>query len=56
MGIATVAARWRSAGARAGEEKGVASAREARRGEARAVLGLGVTRGGEAQQEVARGG
>jgi hypothetical protein len=29
---------------------------EARRGEARAALELGATRGGEAQQEVARGG
>jgi hypothetical protein len=55
-GIAMAAARCRSAGARAGEEKGVVSAREARRGEARAALGLGATRGGEAQQEVARGG
>jgi hypothetical protein len=54
-GIAMAAARWRSAGARAGEEKGMASAREARRGEARAVLGLGAMRGGEMQQEVARG-
>jgi hypothetical protein len=55
-GIATAAARWHSAGARAGEEKGVASAREARRGEGRAALELGATRGDEAQQEVARGG
>jgi hypothetical protein len=55
-GIAMVAVRWHSAGARAGEEKGVASAREARTGEARAVLGLGAMRGGEAQLEVARGG
>jgi hypothetical protein len=55
-GIAMAAARWRSAGARVREEKGVAIAREARRGEARAVLGLGVTRGGEAHQEVGRGG
>jgi hypothetical protein len=29
---------------------------EARRGKARAALELGATRGGEAQQEVARGG
>jgi hypothetical protein len=48
-GIATAAVRCRSVGARAGEEKGVASVREARRGEARAALGLGATRGGEAQ-------
>jgi hypothetical protein len=53
--FATAAVRCHSAGARAGEEKGVASAREARRGEARAALELGATRGGEAQQEVARG-
>jgi hypothetical protein len=55
-GIATAAVRSRSVGAQVGEEKGVASAREPRRGEARAVLRLGATRGGEAQQEVARGG
>jgi hypothetical protein len=54
--FATVTARCRSAGAREGEEKGVASAREGQGGEARAALELGATRGGEAQQEVARGG
>jgi hypothetical protein len=54
--FAMAAARCRSVGARAGEEKGVASAREGQGGEARAALELGATRGGEAQQEVARGG
>jgi hypothetical protein len=53
--FSTAAARCRPAGAQAGEEKGVASAREGQGGEARAALELGVTRGGEAQQEVARG-
>jgi hypothetical protein len=49
--FATAAARCRSAGAQAGEEKGVASVREGQGGEARAALELGATRGGEAQQK-----
>jgi hypothetical protein len=56
LAFATAAARCHSVGARAGEEKGMASAREGQGGEARAALELGATRGGEAQQEVARGG
>jgi hypothetical protein len=48
--FATAAARWRSAGARAEGENGMASAGRARREGARA------TRGGEVKQEVARGG
>jgi hypothetical protein len=46
----------RSAGARAGEKEGVASAREARRGELERRSGWGSTRGGGAWQEVARDG
>jgi hypothetical protein len=53
---ATVAARCQSAGAWAEGGNGVASARRARREGARVALKLGATRGGEVQQEVARGG
>jgi hypothetical protein len=43
--FATATASCRSAGARAGEERGVASAREARRGELERHSGWGSTRG-----------
>jgi hypothetical protein len=51
-----MAASCRSVEARAGEERGVASAREARRGELERRSSWEMTRGDEAQQEVARGG
>jgi hypothetical protein len=54
--FATATASYRSAGARAGEKKGVASTREARRGELERRSGWGSTRGGGARQEVARDG
>jgi hypothetical protein len=54
--FATVAARCQPAGARAERGNGVASAGRARREGVRAALELGATRGGEVQQEVARGG
>jgi hypothetical protein len=54
--FAMATASCRSAGARAGEERGVASAREARRGELERHSGWGSTRGDGARQEVARGG
>jgi hypothetical protein len=50
------AARCRPAGTRAEGGNGVASAGRAKREGARAALELGATRGGEVQQEVARGG
>jgi hypothetical protein len=53
--FATAAARCWPAGARAEGENGVASVGRARREGARAALELGATRGGEMQQEVARG-
>jgi hypothetical protein len=52
--MATVSCR--SAGARVGEKRGVANAREARRGELERRSGWGLTRGGGARQEVARDG
>jgi hypothetical protein len=54
--FATAAASCRSTGARAGEERGMASAREARRGELEQRYGWRLTRGGGARQEVARDG
>jgi hypothetical protein len=54
--FATAVVSCRSAEARAGEERGVASAREAKRGELERCSGWETMRGDEAQQEVARGG
>jgi hypothetical protein len=48
----TAATRWRPGGARVG----VARARDGQGGGARAVLGLGVTRGGEGGRRWRRGG
>jgi hypothetical protein len=56
LAFATAAVSCRSAGARAGEKWGVASAREARRGELERRYGWRSTRGGGSWQEVARDG
>jgi hypothetical protein len=56
LAFATAAASCRSAGARAGEERGVSSAREARRGKLERRSGWGSMHGGGARQEVVRDG
>jgi hypothetical protein len=56
LAFAMVAASCRSAGAQAGEERGVSSVREARRGELERRSGWGSMHGGGARQEVARDG